>query len=425
MFAIRLENVTKKYIVSHEKEALVRHILPHFLRIKTYEELEALKDINLLIPSGQTLGILGRNGAGKTTLLNIISKVTFPSQGKVSVNGKVSCLVGLGAGFHPELTGEENIYINGVMLGLKIKEIKDRFKEIVDFAELGNFINAPLQTYSQGMFMRLGFAIAINVNFDILLMDEILTVGDIYFQNKCINKIKELKQKKKTIIMVSQSPSILNELCDRVILLENGRIVKDGLPHKVGQLYQEMMSSSRQVQSLSIVDRGSQANLSNLFQKEYLKTWRVCRDNWGTISGTKEVEIIEVMILNSLGKDTHIFKTGEKMLIKVIFFAHKEIDNPHFGVAIFREDGTYVYGPNTRFDGFTFDKLKKGEGEFSIEYKNLNLLPGKYHVSVAIWPEDESFAYDYHEAYYKFEVISEKKDHGIFYLEHKWNWRLP
>jgi len=423
MFAVKLENVSKKYIVSHEKEALVRHILPHFLRIKTYEELEALKDINLFVPYGETLGILGRNGAGKTTLLNIISKVTFPSQGKVFVNGRVSCMVGLGAGFHPELTGEENIYINGVMLGLKIKEIKERFKEIVDFAELGNFINAPLQTYSQGMYMRLGFAIAINVNFDILLIDEILTVGDLYFQNKCINKIKELKQKQKTIIMVSQSPSILNELCDRVILLDKGRIIKEGLPQKVGELYHEMMVVGEQ--AVFLESKESESISSNFPQKEYFKNWRVSSDSWGTISGTKEIEITEVRILNSEGKKENIFKTGEKMLVKVDFFVHKEIENPHFGVAVFREDGTYVYGPNTRFDGFTFEKLKKGKGEFSIEYKNLNLLPGKYRISVAIWPEDESFAYDYHEAYYKFEVISDKKDHGMFYLEHKWNWRLP
>jgi ABC-type polysaccharide/polyol phosphate transport system ATPase subunit/antitoxin component YwqK of YwqJK toxin-antitoxin module len=424
MFAVKLENVSKKYIVSHEKEALVRHILPHFLRIKTYEELEALRDINLFIPSGQTLGILGRNGAGKTTLLNIISRVTFPSQGKVFVNGRVSCMVGLGAGFHPELTGEENIYMNGVMLGLKIKEIKERFKEIVDFAELGNFINAPLLTYSQGMYMRLGFAIAINVNFDILLIDEILTVGDLYFQNKCINKIKEFKQKQKTIIIVSQSPSLLNELCDRVILLEKGRIIKEGLPQKVGELYHEMMFVGEQ--AVPLESKESESISSNFPQKEYFrKNWRVSCNNWGTISGTKEAEITKVMILNSQGKETHIFKTGERMLVRINFFVRREIENPHFGVAIFREDGTYVYGPNTRFDGLHIERLKKGEGEFSIEYKNLNLLSGKYHISVAIWPEDESFAYDYHEAYYKFEVVSEKKDHGMFYLEHNWRWRLP
>ncbi|MCM8800364.1 MAG: ABC transporter ATP-binding protein, partial [Candidatus Omnitrophica bacterium] len=224
MVIVKLENISKKYIVSHEKEAIIRHILPHFLKIKTYEELWALKDINLEIPQGQTLGILGRNGAGKTTLLNIISKVTFPTEGKISIRGKVSCMVGLGAGFHPELTGEENIYINGSILGLKIKEIRKRFSKIVEFSELGDFITAPLQTYSQGMYMRLGFAIAINVDFDILLMDEILTVGDLSFQNKCFNKLREFKKEGKTLIVVSQSTGLLNEFCDRIIILEKGRI---------------------------------------------------------------------------------------------------------------------------------------------------------------------------------------------------------
>lgn len=414
-------NLGKKYIVSYEKEALVRHIMPRFLRIKTYEELWALKEINHETKKGQTIGILGRNGAGKTTLLNIIAGITSPTQGKVIVNGKVSALLSLGAGFHPELTGEENIYINGSILGLKIREIKKRYKEIVDFSELGDFINTPLYAYSAGMYMRLGFAIAINVDFDILLMDEILTVGDISFQNKCLDKLKKFQQDGKTIVIVSQSLDLLNQLCHRVVLLDKGRILLDGRPPEVSDFYQRLMSEKTEFVTLRKPTRESAASsLLNSAEKESRENRRIRKDAWGTKSGTKEVEIVGVKLSNGRNKECYTYRTGERMEVDVRYIVHKEVEDPHFGIAIFKEDGTYCYGPNTRFDGLKIDRLRKGKGEFSIEYKNLNLLPGRYRISVAIWEREERFAYDNHHAFYKFKVISDKRDHGILYLNHRW-----
>lgn len=419
MLAARLNNIGKKYIISHEKEAIIRHVLPKFLRIKTYEELWALRQINLEVKQGLTYGVIGRNGAGKTTLLNIISGVTFPSWGEVFLNGKVSALLSLGAGFHPDLTGQENIYINGSILGLKIKEIKKRFKDIVEFSELGNFISAPLQTYSAGMYMRLGFAIAINVDFDILLMDELLTVGDISFQDKCLKRLRQLRNQGKTIILVSQSLDLLEGLADELILLNDGKILSSGKPKEVINLYQEIMGSSKIEKVIPKIDNKIErlSKASNPSQ--------VSQAGWGSRSGNKEVQIYEVKLLDKRNKETSIFKSGRYMKIKVGFIAHKDIDEPHFGVAIFRQDGTYCYGPNTKFDGLRIKKIKKGRGEFSIEYRNLNLLSGRYLVSVAIWEKEEKFAYDNHYASYRFEVVSDKKDHGILYLNHKWRWRLP
>ncbi len=412
MVALKLNNIGKRYIVSHEKEALVRHILPKFLRIKTYEELWALKKINLEIIQGSTLGILGRNGAGKTTFLNIIAGITSPTEGEVFVNGRVSALLSLGAGFHSELTGEENIYINGSILGLKIKEIKKRFKDIVEFSELGDFISAPLQTYSAGMYMRLGFAIAINVDFDILLIDEILTVGDISFQDKCLDKLREFQKLGKTIIMVSQSLGLLNELCHKVILLDKGGILLEDRPEQVTRLYQRLMS--KEIEPIS-VERPKEKlfALPDLNKPDKIRygEWQVSPDTWGTKAGTKEAEIIEVKLLNKRVKETDVYRTGERMKVNVKYIVHKEIEDPHFGIAIFRDDGTYCFGPNTRFDGYKINKLRKGNGEFSLEYEKLNLLPGKYRISVAIWEKEEKFAYDYHYAFYKFEVVPEKKDH--------------
>ena len=430
MLAVKLDNIGKKFIISHEKEALIRHLLPKFLRIKSYEELWALNNINLEIEEGLTYGIIGRNGAGKTTLLNVVSGITFPTRGKVYLNGKVSTLLSLGAGFHPELTGEENIYINGSILGLKIKEIKKRFKQIVDFSELGDFISAPLQTYSAGMYMRLGFSIAINVDFDILLMDEILAVGDISFQNKCLKKLRELQELGKTIMMVSQSLDLLNQLCHKTVLLDKGEILSQGITGQVTDYYKGLMSkkiSQNELQGQKeIIRKKSVKKLATKdTNKDNFTDWFIPKDAWGTKSGTDDVQIIEVKLLNRKNKESTMYKTGENMKIKVKYIVHKEIDEPHFGVAIFREDGTYCFGPNTKFDGLKIERLKKGEGEFSIEYKSLNLLSGKYRVSVAIWEKNERFAYDNHYALYKFEVIPEKRDHGILYLDHKWRWRLP
>ncbi len=423
--AVEIRNLWKKYIISHEKEAMVRHVLPSFLSIKKYEEFWALQDINLNINKGECLGIIGRNGVGKSTLLNILAGVTFPTQGQVKVDGKVSAILSLGAGFHPELTGEENIYLNASILGLRLKEIKKRFNEIVEFSELQNFIDAPLKTYSTGMYMRLGFAIAINVDFDILLIDEILTVGDLFFQEKCLDKLKELKKEKKTLVIVSQSSELINELSDLTILLDKGKIILTDTPKNVIEYYQKEPLKKISIASNDI-DEKIQTKETGIANKDFTKGMYVKKDGcWGTKIGNQDAQITRVGFFNGRLKETNLFYTGEKFKIIVEYVVNKEIDDPHFGAAVFREDGLYCYGPNTRFDKIKIKRLRKGQGEFSIEYKRLNLLPGRYRVSVAIWEKDEKFAYDHHHAYYKFEVISDKKDHGVLYLEHKWRWRSP
>lgn len=420
--AIVTKNLGKKYIISHEKEAMVRHILPGFLKIKNYEAFWALQDINLKINKGECLGIIGRNGAGKSTLLNILAGVTFPTLGLVKINGKISAILSLGAGFHPELTGEENIYLNASILGLRLKEIKERFKEIIEFSGLNNFIDAPLKTYSAGMYMRLGFSIAAHIDFDILLIDEILSVGDISFQEKCLNKLKEFRRLGKTLIMVSQSPFLLQELTDRIILLEKGNLRLQGMPKEVNAYYEEMMAV-KEAKYTQAVDTNSPVPIGNLPNAESEKKKEDPKSGWGTKRGTGDVRIKRVRFLNPRGKEEFIFETGSRLKVWVDFTVLNEVKDPHFGIAIFKDDGTYCYGPNTRFDGIKIPRLKKGEGWFSLEYRELNLLPGNYKVSVAIWEKDEKFAYDYHYAYYKFEVVSDKEGHGVLYLDHKWKWR--
>lgn len=443
---IKLENICKKYIISHEKRALVRSIFPN-LRISNYQEFWALRDINLELNSNRSLGVIGRNASGKTTLLNIISRITAPTKGKVTIKGKVSTLLTLGAGFHPELTGEENIYLNGTILGMTIDKIHNRLKKIIDFCELSDFIDAPLRTYSVGMQMRLGFAIAINTDFDILLIDEIFSVGDIAFQRKCLEKMKEIRSQGKTIILVSQSLDLIREFCDEAILMDNGRIINRGTSVDLVSKYQEMMgvkSKDTEVAKETKIQNECNGEKSHREIDSPIKFSAKFEDhsyNNGTVrppaiinlgqyeqglkTGTQDAQITKVRFLDSKGIEKSIFETGEKMRIVVDYMVNKEIFDPHFGIAIFQDKGIYCFGPNTRFDGIKIEKLKIGKGQFLIEYKSLNLLPGKYLVSVVIWEKDEKFAYDEHYAYYSFEVVTSKKDHGVCFLEHKWRLNLP
>lgn len=415
--AIEIKKLEKKYIVSHEKEAMIRHILPRFLSIKKYEEFQALEDINLDVNKSECLGLIGRNGAGKSTLLNIIAGITFPTQGLVKVNGKISAILSLGAGFHSDLTGEENIYLNASILGLQLKDIKERFQDIVEFSELKNFIDVPLHTYSAGMYMRLGFSIAVHVDFDILLIDEILSIGDIGFQEKCLNKLKEFHKEGKTLVFVSQSPDLFKGLCDRTVLLEKGKIEFMGRPDDTINRYQDLMQKrfiDKQSDFENLILVSQLGYFSNREAKQILTGWH-------TKYGNQEVQITKVRFLDGRGKEKNIFRTGENMTVKVDFITHKEIENPHFGVALFKEEGIYCYGPNTKFDGIRIKKLKKGRGEFLVEYFDLPLLSGKYASSVVIWENEERFPYDCHYAFYNFEIFNNNfKNEGLLYLPCIW-----
>lgn len=225
---IKLESVSKKFIISHEKQALVRNLLPTFLRINRYQELWALRNITLELPSSLSLGVMGRNGSGKTTLLNIIAGITVPEKGNVMTKGRIAAILTLGAGFHVELTGEENIFLNGTILGMTMGEIRNKFESIVDFSQLHDFIDAPLRTYSAGMQMRLGFSIAMHTDFDILLIDEVISVGDIVFQKKCMESINKFRREGKNIILATQYLSLIQALCDEAIVLEAGEIAYRG-----------------------------------------------------------------------------------------------------------------------------------------------------------------------------------------------------
>jgi ABC-type polysaccharide/polyol phosphate transport system ATPase subunit len=393
MTVIELHNVSKKYTLKFHKGALIRDILPRIINPYLKREFWALREINLNVDEGEVVGIIGDNGAGKSTLLSIVGKITAPTEGKVSFKGRVHPLLSLGAGFHRELSGEDNIYLNALLLGLKKEEIKERIGRIIEFSELGGFIKQPIYTYSSGMLLRLGFAIAVHVDFDILLLDEILAVGDLNFQRKCMDKIKEFIENGKTILIASQSMDTIKELCTRVILLDSGKILKDGEPEEVVDYYHRLRERKKMFGEGIISIQNIPEEIERI------------SSGWGKKFGNGKAEITRVEFFGKDGKREN-FMTGEPLTISVDAEIKEEIYNPHFGIAIFRDDYVYCHGPNTKFDGIKIKKLKPGRLNFQLHYPEFILNAGNYKVSVAIWDEEETDPFVYHCAYYDLEICS-------------------
>jgi len=401
--AILLDSVSKKY-------PLVKNLGKD---INTdFEDFWALKDASFEVYKGEILGIIGRNGAGKTTLLNIIAGVLSPTQGTVSVNGRALGLFNLGVGFQDELTGRENIFLNGAILGASRAELEEKLDSIVEFSELGDFINMPLGSYSQGMRLRLGFSIVTNLDFDILVIDEVLAVGDVLFQNKCFQKLMDFRRLGKTLIITTQSMDLIERLCDKALLLDHGHLL----------FYGDTLGGINRYRSLLNTEKffvGPVQKERELI--EDTKKWADDISGWGRELGTKEVMIESVEFRNKFGWRSNTIKSGEPLNIRVDFNARDSVKEPHFGIAIFRNDGVYCYGPNTAFDGYSIAELKPGKGYFILNFPKLLLAPGEYRISVAIWDKNETLAFNYHEGYYKLTIMGNNSTNELL----KFSFKFP
>ena len=316
MIAIDVDNVTRiyqKYSARHRfktfKSALLKGDL--FKAMRADELVTALDSVCFQVEEGTTFGVIGENGSGKSTLLKIISGITKPTSGKVAVRGKISALIELGAGFHPEISGRENVYINGIMLGLSKKEIDRKFDEIVRFAQLEEFIDAPVKTYSSGMYMRLGFSIARNVNPDILLVDEVLAVGDASFVPKCLDRIDDFRRRKKTILFVSHDLSTVEKVCDRVLWLKEGKIQMIAEPKRAIDAYLQDIAE-KQEEDFEIRQREVEKELKEEEEKKEEGEDRR-EDRWGK----REIEIKKVRMIDLRGEEKHVFSPDETMVIEM------------------------------------------------------------------------------------------------------------
>jgi ABC-type polysaccharide/polyol phosphate transport system ATPase subunit len=426
--AIRVSDLTKVYErYSHRKQfrTLKSALLGGSLLqdLKPDERFPALTGVTFNVREGSTFAVIGRNGSGKSTLLKVIAGISKPSSGSVTVNGRISALIELGAGFHPEITGRENIFINGIMLGLTKKEIQNRFDDIVHFAELEDFIDAPVKTYSSGMYMRLGFAVAIHVDPDILLIDEVLAVGDEAFVHKCLDKISELRRRNKTILLVTHSLGLVEKMADEALWIDHSKVQMRGDPKKVVDAY---LGHVAQFEERSLATAEAEAveefrERDRSLEPEQPKTeveptsaFEREKGRWGS----REVEIKDVAILDTEGNPKHIFNTGESVSIRLGISTTGTIKDFVFGVAIFDANGVCCYGTNTHLEEFTPVSLT-GEGEVRFVIPELRLVEGTYFLDVAAHQRD-GYPFDYHRALYKFRMKSRVKDVGVYRPSHRW-----
>jgi lipopolysaccharide transport system ATP-binding protein len=394
--AIRFENVSKQFVLRPERHRSFQDVFIHRFRHKgTKSQFWALRDVSLKIERGESVGIIGANGSGKSTTLKLISRIIRPTSGRITVVGRLSALLELGAGFHPDLTGRENIYLNGSLLGLSRREMARKLEDIVAFANLGQFIDIPVRNYSSGMYVRLGFSVAIHTEPEILLVDEVLAVGDAAFQRKCLERIGQLRREGVTILFVSHSLDIVQRVCQRAIWIDGGRVRADDVAETVIRQY----TWQSYVEDTVSVDGG------------LTRRW-----------GSGEVTIEQVSLTDLAGRERNGFGTGEPFVVKISYTASRPIERPVFGLAIHRSDGAHVTGPNTQFAGYEIPYI---EGEGTIEYTvpSLPLLEGTYYLSVAVRDWEDLQIFDYHDRLYPFQVFQTNGErYGFITLKGGWSW---
>lgn len=428
--AIEVKNVKKRFKVYYDKGRSIKEKVL-FRNRNRYETRWVLKDISFSVKKGEAIGLIGQNGCGKSTTLKLLTKIMYPDEGIINIKGRVSSLIELGAGFHPDMSGRENIYINASIFGLTKKEIDYRIKDIIEFSELEEFLDNPVRTYSSGMYMRLAFSVAINVNADVLLIDEILAVGDVNFQTKCFEKLKEIKARGTTIVIVSHSLSQIEQICDKTIWIENGVIKELGIPKYINEKYLSSMEHKRidkiekkfeeenhekkekpiELPKNGVPDQDKENN-------EYLKT-NTLPDFCGLNAirmGNKFVEFTNVFMLSN-NKGKNVFITGDSITVKMIYQSNMNNLKGNFGIGIFRDDGVHCYGTNVIIEYDQLVDINK-TGEVTIIFRN-NLLPGKYALDVAIH-SIEGVLYDDIRNIMDFYVASDTRDIGICRLDNEW-----
>jgi len=417
--AVDIKNVTKRYRIYHEKIPSLKNTILRGKR-QTFEEFLALDDVSFSIRHGETFGIIGPNGSGKSTLLKMIANIIQPTQGKIVSNGSISALLELGAGFHPDLTGRENIYINAAILGMKKREVDRRFDDIVGFSELEKFIDTPVKNYSSGMYMRLGFSIAINVDPDILLVDEVLAVGDQSFQAKCYKVIYDIMKKGKTIIIVSHDLETISDLCSRVAFLKDGKIVEMGNPVSavsqyrayVEELEKKRVTGQQEEERKKIFKTVIEANQKVVDGQDIEKLSKI-GDQQIRRFGSGDAIINSVSLIDKKGQAIDYCKYGNKVSIVLEVEFLQKVENPIIGTRITDFKDNVVYGTNTRTHNIktnVYDKGEKIKVSFSFE---VNLMGGSYYVTPAVGYKDSKTYCDWVNNMFTLNVLAHQKAEGI------------
>ncbi len=363
-----------------------------WFRSRPPEGFWALRDVSFTVPRGKTVGVIGPNGAGKSSMLGLVAGTITPTEGHVRAEGRISSLLELGAGFHPDLSGRENVFLNAAILGIPKADVARRFDQIVDFSGLREFIDMPVKHYSSGMYVRLAFAVAIEMNPDILLIDEVLAVGDAAFQMKCLGRIREFQKRGKTILLVSHALETVEEFCDEVLLIHDGKLIRQGEPSSV--IFDYLKSYMVRIGSLNVEEHG-----------------------------TRDVEIRGVRMCDEAGGETATFRTGGRMDVEIAYRARQRVERPVFGFNIKTGNGFYVFGSNTQIENVPIPSLE-GEGTIRLRIEPLALMAGKFFLSLAVHSWDHTVQYHRQEDLHPFVVKDAGGAKGVFHLPNTWTF-LP
>jgi lipopolysaccharide transport system ATP-binding protein len=406
--AIRFDHVSKRYQLGEQRRSLrdVTSGLGRRLRGGPREDpaakfLWAVRDLSFEVNPGEVLGIIGPNGSGKTTSLKLLSRITYPTEGRVTIQGRVASLIELGAGFHAELTGRENVYLNGTILGLSRKEIAARFDDIVGFAELEKFIDTPVKRYSSGMYARLGFSVAVHVSPDVLLVDEVLAVGDQAFQNRCFERMRQMRSSERALVFISHNMFAVRALCSKVLFLKHGKPIALGTPDEAIRAYQNFSAQEEA--------RAEQSPDSTLAQEEKV-------DN-------TPIRIMGAAFLNAEHQPVEVFEFGTKMIVRLRYRATQPVDSPTFSFVFFRGDGAVCEGSSTILCERSAGRVM-GDGYVEFEIPQLTLIPGMYTMEVAI-TNQHVVVYDFDHRPEQFMVESKRALHFPRFISmYPGEWRI-
>lgn len=406
--AIEVRNLKKIFKIYPDKNNSIKEKLLFFKRNR-YEVNQVLDGISFDIKKGEAVGLIGKNGCGKSTTLKLLNRIMYPTSGNIKVNGKVSSLIELGAGFHPDMSGRENIYTNASIFGLTKKQIDAKLDDIIRFSELGEQIDNPVRTYSSGMYMRLAFSVAINVEADILLIDEILAVGDVSFQKKCFEKLREIKYSGTTIVIVSHSLQQIEQICDKSIWIENGHIRQIGEPKEIHLKYLKEMEEERQ----RLIHEAKKNSEADLDDRDSFCGKKVIR------SGNGDVYFTNVSLFNKEGKFETVYSSHDFMKVRYDFINKAEIQEAVVSVRIYKDDNTHCYGTTSDIECGNVIELNNKK-VLNIDFEDLCLLDGNYMIDADIKDKSGEIVYDSIHDMIRFDVVNEDGRTGICALKTSW-----
>jgi ABC-2 type transport system ATP-binding protein len=410
--SIEIADVSKRFRLYHEKFSSLKERALHFGRIP-YTDFWAVKDIHLDIEQGETIGLLGRNGSGKSTLLKCIAGILTPTSGEIRTRGRLAALLELGAGFHPDLSGRENVFLNAALLGLSRKEVARRFDDIVAFAELEAHIDQQVKYYSSGMYVRLGFAVAVNMDPDILLVDEVLAVGDELFQRKCLDRVRQFQREGRTIVFVTHGADLVRQICDRAAVLDEGEMVACGTPGEAVRSYREHLLKRQRYDEAAALAAAADPDAAASEDGPIHVTTATSEERRNF-----KVRITTVRFEYPDSDTKRYLVSGQPLTIRIGYQAREAVEDLVAGVAVYDMEGKLMSGWNTKLLDLDMGRVE-GTGEIAFHIAEVPFLDGTYPVSIGFHSRDEATVYDWREQRESFEVLSQAKVIGLIELHVK------